>query len=175
MKERKTPRKPATNSPAAITRKKKVRQNKAAKEQQRVDRCIKRGIDPDGRTARWLDEGDVDDDLAELIGFKTAYRHEHTDYDKRFDDEEYHESRSLGYSPQEAREEMRATSRMTKQEDPIPATWPKYLEKYGFDSPAATTLVGVLKSTRDCHPIWFKEAEIAVRRTGLPLEGLSCG
>jgi hypothetical protein len=164
------------NTPAAKARKQqKERERKELlrKEQQRIDRCEKLGIHPGGRTAELLQDGDIDDGLAELIGFKCKYRHEHSDYDQHFDESEFHDLRSIGLSPQEAKKEMRATARMSKEEDPIPETWPEYLEKYGFDSPVATALPSVLKSARECYPIWFKEAEIAVRRAGLPLDSLN--
>lgn len=160
------------NSPAALAKKEKARQLKNARALQRVAKCNKLGIDPDGRTANWLDAGCIDDDLAELIGFRTAFRHKHTDYDACFDPEEFSKWRSFGYSPQETREEMRAEARTLMQPNSIPATWPEYLHKYEFDSPVAIALSRVLKSTTGCHPTWFKEAEIAVRRAGLPLDGL---
>lgn len=47
--------------------------------------CEKIGIDPDGRTAAWLREGNIDEDDAELIGFKTRYRHKFTNYNELFD------------------------------------------------------------------------------------------
>jgi len=160
-------------SPAALFRKEKARQAKIEKEKARRERCDNLGINPDGRTAKWLGRGDIDDDLAELIGFKTAYRHEYTDYDERFSGEEFYSLRSCGYSPTEAREELRSTARNLKQEEPIPATWPEYLEMYEFNSPIAQALASVLKEPHRSHPIWFKEAEIAVHRLGLPLDNLS--
>jgi hypothetical protein len=166
-------RKMRANSPAAIARKRQRRRANAAEAQRRASRLKTLGLPPGSRTARLLDEGVVDEGLAELMGFKARYRHEFTNYDEYFDDESFYELRSLGYSPQEAGEEMRSTARAQKQEDPLPATWPEYLEKYGFDSPVAKALAGVLQSTTNCHPTWFKEAEIAVRRAGLPLAGLT--
>jgi Rad4 beta-hairpin domain 3 len=175
-----TARNKRTQSPAALARKKKAQQIKKtaqrikdAKEQQRAARCVKLGIDPDGHTAQRLNDGHIDEDLAELDGFKARYRHKHTNYDQCFDDEEYHHLRSIGLSPQEIKAEMRAQARMTKQDDPIPPTWRKYLKKYRFVSPVAKALASVLRSTDACHPAWFKEAEIAVRRAGLPLDSLS--
>jgi hypothetical protein len=111
--------------------------------------------------------------LAELIGFKAPYRHEYTDYDECFSSEEFSSLRSCGLSPGEARDELRFTARMLKQEEPIPPTWPDFLEKYKFDSPIAKALASVLKEPQRSHPVWFKEAEIAVRRLGLPLDNLS--
>jgi hypothetical protein len=164
------------NTPAAKARKQqkeRERKESSRKERQRVNKCKKLGIHPGGRTALWLEDGGIDDDLAELIGFKCKYRHEHSDYDQRFDEDEFHDMRSSGFSSLEAKDEIRATARMTKEEDPIPETWSEYLEKYGFDSPVAKALTSVLKSARECYPVWFKEAEIAVRRAGLPLDSLN--
>jgi hypothetical protein len=160
-------------SPAAQARKDKARQAKVLKEAARQERCTNLGIDAEGQTARWLEQGEIDDDLAELIGWKVAHRHEYTDYDQRFSDEEFYELRSIGYSPAEAREEMQGLARTLQQEEPIPATWPDYLAMYGFASHIATALAGVLKDPSRCHPVWFKEAEIAVRRGDLPLDGLT--
>jgi hypothetical protein len=58
-------------------------------------------------------------------------------------------------------------------EQPIPATWPQYLKKYMFKSPVATALAATLADPKRCHPTWFKEAEIAVRRKNLPLDDLT--
>ncbi len=69
--------------------------------------------------------------------------------------------------------ESRFTARMLKQEEPILATWPDFLEMDKFDSPIAKELASVLKEPQRSHPVWFKEAEIAVRRLGLPLDNLS--
>src|ERR1043165_9216206 len=161
------------NNPAALARKEKARQARLGQERARRERCDNIGIDPDGQTAKWLAQGEIDADLAELIGWKAAYRHEYTDYDERLNSKEFYNLRSCGFSPQEARDELRETARNLATEKPIPATWPEYLETYGFDSPIAKALASIFKEPERCHPIWFKEAQIAVRRLSLPLDGLT--
>jgi hypothetical protein len=52
------------------------------------------------------------------------------------------------------------------EEDPIPTDWATYIMVHGFDSPEAEALAAVLQSPEKCHPRWFKEAEIAIRRAG---------
>jgi hypothetical protein len=171
-------------TPAAMARKERARiererslearrQAEASRARQREERCARIGIDPDGQTAEWLFSGQIDDDLAELIGWKARYRHHHTDYDQQFVDEDFEDLLSYGLSPQEASDEIRSEARQFMRADPIPVTWPEYLEKYDFDSPVARALANVLSEPQRCHPNWFKEAEIVVRRCGLPLDALN--
>lgn len=114
------------------------------------------GALPDSWAARAYSRGELDFDEAELISFKTYYRHEHTNYDELI-----RETRDREWSRSEAREE------------PIPDTWQEYLEKYGFYSIEALFLSRTLRSAREAHPIWFKKAEIAVRKSELKLADLT--
>lgn len=131
------------------------------------ERCERIGIAPKGRAASWLEDGEIDEDEAELIGFKTRYRHQFTDYDQHF------ENAAL-YGPNEnfdvfgSQEDIRQEARERMTESPIPSGWREYLQKYGFQSEIAAVLATVLADPTRCHPTWFKEAEIAVRRTGTP-------
>jgi hypothetical protein len=169
-------------SPAATARKerraaekRKAEREVLRQERQHEKRCRRLGIHPEGRIAELLAGGHIDEDLAELLGFTTRYRHEHTDYDQHFDDDQYHDLRSLGFTWQEAKEELRATAREAMQHDPIPSNWPEFLRTYKFTSAIAKALADTLRSPKACYPAWFKEAEIAVRRAGLSLEALSYG
>lgn len=179
------------NTPASVTRRKKAKQARARQRQREEDRkqerCRQLGIDPKGRTAEWLNNGDIDADHAELIGFKVMYRHEFTDYDDHFDWDDnqpsryrIHDLRDRGYSLAETRQlmcderrERREEARSIMNERPIPGTWSKYLDYYGFSSHIAQAMAGILKDPHRCHPRWFKEAEIAVRRVKLPLDKLT--
>jgi hypothetical protein len=162
-----------TNSPQAQTDHEMLRQRWKAEEQEHRDRCARLGVRLDGKLAEALRRGEVEEDLAELLAFKAKYRHGFTDYDKCFTDDESDELLYVGCSPREIAEERRALARMTCQGEPIPATWPEFLEKYGFGSPVAKALAAILQDPHRCHPPWFKEAEIAVRRAGLHLDGLT--
>ena len=59
------------------------------------------------------------------------------------------------------------------EESEIPAVWEDYLDEYGFDSPQARAMAKILKDPQAAHPVWFKEAEISLRRYEIPLEALS--
>lgn len=109
------------------------------------------------RTAHALVRGQIDADLAELRAYKAEYRHEHTDYDDLI--------RESG-DRDDAREAMQPTS-------PIPDAWPDWLDRYGFTGDVVEALAQTLKDPRHCHPVWFKEAEIAVRRAGVGLDELT--
>ncbi len=145
-------------------REKAAEAGRRRREQQREafrTRCRQLGIyDPEGRTATALRQGHIDEDSAELMAFKTGYRHEHTDYEDRL--RKYHGDA-----------DCRDFARDMAEPEPIPATWPDYLERYGFGGPVAEALAGVLASPTRCHPVWFKEAMIAVRRAELDLTKLS--
>ncbi len=147
--------------PKVITARAKAKQKRReqiAKDNLEHDqRCDTVGIASGSRTASWLKLGYVDDDEAELIGFKTAYRHEYTDYDDLLE---------RGYDGQMARD-------CKEEREPIPSTWQEYLDHYGFKSPEAQALASTLKDPLKCHAIWFKEAELAIKRGKLPLEGLT--
>ncbi len=148
----------------------------AAKERKHghVERCERLGINPDSHFAELLDRGAIDEDLAELLDFMARYRHEHTDYEGQFDKEDFQRLREYDYSPEEARAAMREDARMAMQEvGELPETWQEYVKKYRFRSAEARALARVLRSPQECHPRWFKEAEIAVRRARLPLDGLT--
>jgi hypothetical protein len=166
-------RRARAQTPAAASRRGKARRARPRREREWLKRCRSLGIDAGGQTARWLKDGDIDSDLAELIGFKARYRHEFTDYDQRFSNEDFAGLREAGYSPSEAREEMRAEARNFLTQHAVPGTWPEYLDRYGFRSAVAQALVRVLAEPTRCHPVWFKEAEIAVRRQGLALDSLA--
>jgi hypothetical protein len=118
-------------------------------------RCCRLGIyDPEGRTATALRRGYIDEDFAHLMAFKASYRHEHTDYD---------------YCLQMYRDDAdcRDAARDMARPEPIPPTWPEYLDRYGFGGAVADALAGVLADPKKCHPVWFCEAMIAVRRAEL--------
>jgi hypothetical protein len=104
------------------------------------------GALPGSRTARAYSAGHLDKDTAEYLAFRASYRHNHTNYDKQY---------RFGLDRDEARFWM--------VDDPIPDTWDEYLATYGFASETAMKLSQVLQEPKKCHPVWFKEAEIAVR------------
>ena len=110
---------------------------------------------PDSRTTRALAFRQIDEDSAELIAFKTAYRHEETNYDQLLQGGEQKEF-----------------ARGLAEESEIPAEWEDYLDKYGFDSPQARAMAKILKDPQAAHPVWFKEAEISLRRYDISLESL---
>jgi hypothetical protein len=114
------------------------------------------GAFSDSRTTRALAFGHIDEDLAELIAFKTRYRHEETNYDLLL----------------RAGEE-KEFARNLAEESEIPADWKEYLDHYGFASPQARAMATVLKNPQSAHPVWFKEAEIALRRSDRCLDTLS--
>lgn len=114
------------------------------------------GSQPTSRTTRAVAFGQIDEDGAELIAFKTRYRHEHSDYDLRL---------QAG--------EQKEFARGLAEESEIPAVWEDYLDEYGFDSPQARAMAKILKGPQAAHPVWFKEAEISLRRYEIPLEALS--
>jgi hypothetical protein len=114
------------------------------------------GALPTSRTTRAVAFGQIDEDSAELIAFKTSYRHQETNYDQLI----------------RAGEE-KEFARGLAEESEIPAVWEDYLCKYEFDSPQAKAMVKVLKDPRSAHPVWFKEAEIALRHYQVSLEGLT--
>ena len=166
-------RKARANAPSAILA--KQRQAAAKKEREEALRAElrERGIKPSGRLAEALKRGDIEIDLAELIAFKVGYRHRRTDYEEHFRDDDFQDLRERGFSPAEAGQQLRMQAREAAQEHPIPATWPGYLAKYQLKSKIAKALAATLAAPQQCHPKWFKEAEIAVRRAGIPLEGLT--
>jgi hypothetical protein len=148
---------PLTQEEAEASREKMSRAAKASY-RDRYDRACERiGAIPGSRTAHALVQGRIDPDLAELIAFRAEYRHEHTDYDDLI-----RETGDRGL----ARDAMVPTSS-------IPDNWGAYLAYYGYDGEAAEALARTLKDPRRCHPVWFKEAEVAVRRAGLDLGGLT--
>jgi hypothetical protein len=110
----------------------------------------------DSRTTRALAFGHIDEDLAELIAFKTCYRHGETNYDQLLRAGEDKEG-----------------ARILAEASEIPAKWEEYLDRYGFVSPQAIAMARVLKSAQSAHPVWFKEAEIALRRYAESLEHLT--
>lgn len=116
-----------------------------------------------------LRAGRVDKETAELLAFKAKYRHEFSDYDERYQQLDWEQLREdFGFVG--AKEYSREYARNFT-EQPIPATWLEYLEKYDFNSPEAVALSNVLQDPQRAHPVWFKKAEIAVR--GLKLEELT--
>ena len=114
------------------------------------------GALPTSRTAHAFAFGWIDEDAAEFIAFKTYYRHEQTDYDARI---------ASGEPKEFARSDAAASK--------IPADWEDYLAEYGFDSSQARAMAKVLRAPQSAHPVWFKEAEIALRRYEVPLGFLS--
>ena len=63
--------------------------------------------------------------------------------------------------------EARQDARENRNEDPIPGNWEEYLQEYCFTSPLAKAMAATLLDSQECHPTWFKEAEIAVGRKRL--------
>lgn len=123
-----------------------------------AERCNRLRIDPNGKTARWLRSGQIDEDEAALISSKIVYRHEDTDYDNLL---------RAGFDRGLARS-------MSSEVSPLPETWDEYLDRYGWThNQIAQALAKVLKSPGQAHPIWFAEAVVAVKRAGLPLESLT--
>jgi hypothetical protein len=120
--------------------------------------------DPDSRTARWYEHGEIDSYEAQLIQFKADYRHEFTDYDthlKQLREEAYRQS---GQERRMLLEEVKNTARAIYDEKPIPGDWNEYLDTYGFPYPeVASRLAEVLKSPQQAHPTWFCEAVLAVK------------
>lgn len=123
----------------------------------RLEKARKRiGAITGSRTARDLAFGNIDVDFAELISFRAKYRHEHTNYNvliRKTKDKDF--------------------ARQTMSGDSIPEDWRTYLERYGFHGEVAEALVRTLDDPCCCHPVWFKEAEIAVRREALDLGELT--
>jgi len=122
--------------------------------------------------ARAIRAGRVDSDLGELIAFKARYRHCFTDYDSQYDGYDWDELK-IDYGYDGAREFLREQAHDNKVEEPIPATWQEYLSKYRFAGPIAEALSKTLSNPVDCHPTWFKEAEIAIRRQPINLDQLT--
>lgn len=115
------------------------------------------GIHPDGRLARAVARGEIDDDLALLLDFKADWRHNYTDYEKRL---------HAGCDRDEARAARADLGT-------IPADWPAYLERFGFTGPQAEALAGVLRDPTKCHPTWFYEAMLSLERYRVDLTTLS--
>jgi hypothetical protein len=147
-------------SPAQVGEKTAIRSTAARTAyDRRLEAVAERiGAEPTGKLARNLASGrtDLDENQAELIAFKARYRHEHTNYDELL---------RFGHDRDDARE--------WREEDERPGTWDEYLTNYGFDSVEAKAMAAVLKDPKQCHPTWFKEAEIALRRNGLDLGELT--
>jgi hypothetical protein len=147
---------PISEKEALAIRRKRSSAAKAAYQDRYSEAIDRIGAIPGSRLAHAVVQGRVDPDLAELLAFGASYRHEHTDYDRLLRE---------GVDRDDARDFSR--------ERTIPDTWKDYLRTYDLDSDIARAIAGVLQDPRKCHPRWFKEAEIAVRRAGLPLDQLS--
>ena len=97
-------------------------------------------------TERALLRGYIEEDEAELIAFKSFYRHTFTDYDQQYDRVNWHELKSeLGFD--EAKRYMRDFAHESKVESPFSDNWSDYLSKYGFTSPEALAMASVLLLT----------------------------
>jgi hypothetical protein len=114
---------------------------------------------PRSSLARAYRSGQIDPDLGELIVFKNKSQHDFTNYDELL---------KLGFTREEAR-----IYRCEKQ--PRPQNWKEYLEPYGFDDPVSLALSGIILTPTRCHPVFFCELKIAVRRAGLDLVSLTRG
>lgn len=114
------------------------------------------GALPSSRIAVAYARGQVDRDSAELMSWKCAYRHEYTDYDEVI-----------------RATKDKSTARGEATDAPIPDDWSTYLDHYDFAGPEAEALAKTLQDPSQCHPIWFREAMIAVRRSRLPLDELT--
>ena len=77
------------NSSEAILAKQKAKERRQKKNDERTGKYLSLGIAPDGMAAAWLDNGQIDEDEAQLIGFKTWYRHSMTDYEQQFSQERW--------------------------------------------------------------------------------------
>ncbi|MBA4190919.1 MAG: hypothetical protein C0467_23265 [Planctomycetaceae bacterium] len=148
---------------AAKQRAAKRRQEAADRHEKELDeRAARVGYERGSKCEAWLKGGCIDERDAEVIAFKTRYRHEFTDYDEQYEKIDWQELKSqVGF--EEAKQQMREMAREEKVEDPIPETWDEYLRKYGFDSPEALAMAAVLRNPRECHPVWFKACEVGLR------------
>ena len=158
--ESRTPR-PWLGSRARRVRLLRINGPQTGRRRQKVEeerQLRRKGILPGSMTAKWLKRGEVDETTARLIAFKAKYRHEHTDYDDCLDQE-----RELG-TPWEDRQ---WSARDLATEEPIPNTWPEYLDKYRFDDDISRRLADVLKDPVSCHPVWFMKAKLAVEQPEL--------
>ena len=148
------------------------RRRKDLRRQQLADVGI---FDPNSRTARWYERGEIDEYEARLIQFKAEYRHGYTDYDERIS---AMRSEAMGLDSQNKKgslEYLREDARAGTTEQPIPETWDEYLDTYEFPYPEiANRISQVLASSRKAHPVWFCEAILAVKRAECPLDALTC-
>lgn len=123
--------------------------------EQKNEHLVEMGVNPDGRTARWLQRGEIDEYEARLIAFKVNYRHDYTDYNDL-----------LPTYGREARELIT--------EDSLPSSWAEYLNAYPFPfEDVAKALSQLLRSPQQAHPVWFCEAILAVKQSGMSLDGLT--
>jgi len=121
---------------------------------------------PNNNIHKALKSGIIDELQAELIGYKCRYRHEHTNYDDQYHDQLWDELRS--YMPfDDAKEEMRRIAHENKRDTFHSVNfnkWQVYLDFYDFNSKYAKHLTTILHEPSKCHPCWFKEAELAIKR-----------
>jgi hypothetical protein len=142
-----------------------ARRRRVRKRQSQADDLAEMGIyDPSSRTARWYKKGEIDSYEAQLISFKTMYRHEHTDYETIIEQLHAEARAARGMFLNNLQHDAREIAT----EYPIPDSWESYLDTYDFPHPEiAFRLSQVLKSPQKSHPVWFCEAILAVKRTGL--------
>jgi len=171
--EERTQRNPPEKREAAKRNRKRREQARCEKEQHEI---AKLGIDPFGMVAKWYREGEVDQFTAQLISFKTAYRHEFTDYDIRIEKlmrqarAEVEKSHLRGEDRRFEYEMARDDARLSAVEEPIPDNWNDYLRTYPFpNASAAKRLAEVLQEPTQAHPVWFCKACIAVTWAKLDL------
>ncbi|MAX35776.1 MAG: hypothetical protein CME33_04310 [Gimesia sp.] len=138
------------------------------------------GIDPYGMVANWYQQGEIDRFEAQLISFKTAYRHKFTDYEDRLERcmqqaQAIIEKKNLrGEHRQFEREMAHDDARSSKIEDSIPDNWADYLAKYPFPyEMVAKHVAEVLEEPTKAHPVWFCEACIAVFWSDIDLNALT--
>ena len=138
---------------------------KQESERKRAEQLASVGIgNPESRAAQWYEEGEIDEYEAQLIQFKTYYRHVHTDYDEVL----------VTLRGRVEYGDLQAEARDQLTEQPIPSTWPEYLGKYNFPYPEiATRLSEILQHPQKAHPVWFCKAIIALAEYEVSLENLT--
>jgi hypothetical protein len=155
------------------------REKRNARQQERRKKILdEAGIVDGTRTAEWLTKGEVDSLHAQLIQFKAAYRHEHTDYDATIEAmaDEIRNANSSHRNRQCEFSNLREDARECCHEDPIPGTWEAYLDKYDFPFPEiALALSKVLRNPKQAHPTWFCKAVLAIKAANIELDNLNYG
>jgi hypothetical protein len=141
---------PLSSKAAAEIRERRSAAARKAKETIRAkddEAAVAIGAQPGSRLGRALRQGELDKYEAQLLAFKSRYRHEHTDYEALLD---------AGCDQEDARS--------IRQEEAPPENWAAYLDRYGFDGPVSEAMARILEDPGEAHPVWFCEAKIAVEK-----------